>query len=99
MNVTLVTSGYKVGSYLQLDCVVSGTPPMEITWHLGKDSKALESTERREIYSNHTLVIWSAQYNDSGDYICEAQNQHGKASDSIDIQVHGKESFFFHFFS
>lgn len=90
MNVTLVTPQYKVGSFLQLDCLVSGTPPMEVTWHLGKNSKPLDSTENREIYSNHTLVIWSAHYNDSGDYICEAQNQHGKASDSVDIQVHGK---------
>lgn len=90
MNVTLATPSYKVGSFIQLDCSVSGTPPMEVTWHLGKDSKPLESTTNREIYGNHTLIIWSAQYNDSGEYICEAQNQHGKASNSLDVQVHGE---------
>ncbi|XP_055949336.1 papilin-like [Argiope bruennichi] len=88
INITLATPKYKVNSTLQLDCLVSGTEPMIVSWHLGKDSQILVSDSHRMIFTNHTLFIASAQYNDSGTYVCEAQNRHGKASASMDIRVH-----------
>ncbi|XP_042901645.1 papilin isoform X2 [Parasteatoda tepidariorum] len=88
VNISLVTTNYQANSSLQLDCIVKGTQPMIVSWHLGSNSPELESNEHRHIFDNHTLYISSAQYNDSGTYICEAQNQHGKASASYDIQIH-----------
>ncbi|XP_054715693.1 papilin-like [Uloborus diversus] len=88
VSINLATEQYQVGKPLQLDCTVKGTPPFEVTWHLGSNSPALQSDSRREIFSNHTLLIASAQYNDSGTYVCEARNQHGKADATLDVQVH-----------
>lgn len=88
VNITLVTKTYQLGSPLQLDCVKSNSMPAEISWYLGENTLPLVSNNHRTILSNNTLYVASAQYNDSGTYICTAENEHTKATSSLSIQVY-----------
>ncbi|VDO56555.1 unnamed protein product [Haemonchus placei] len=75
------------GSELILACVVTGTPHPKITWL--KDGKRLLMTEKEATYDNGvcTLTIASTILTDSGNYICEAENIHGKAQSETVVTV------------
>ena len=76
----------------QLWCIFGGTPLPEIRWT--KKGGALP--QGRTTYDNYgkTLVIKHVDYEDEGDYTCEASNGVGIAkSYSISLAVHASPYF------
>ena len=74
-----------VGVKLELTCKVSGTTA-EVKWK--KNGSPL--TPRARISQNgdkSTLVIQKVVIDDSGDYSCEAHNQAGFMSSTVEIKV------------
>ena len=80
------------GIEFQLWCIFGGTPLPEIRWT--KKGGALP--QGRTTYDNYgkTLVIKHVDYEDEGDYTCEASNGVGIAkSYSISLAVHASPYF------
>ena len=76
------------GDELKLTCKVSESTS-EIKWkkdHGPVVSKALITNDDKM----STLVIENVDTNDSGDYSCEAHNEAGSASSSVEIRVRGE---------
>uniref|UniRef100_A0A8C3F5P4 Ig-like domain-containing protein n=1 Tax=Chrysemys picta bellii TaxID=8478 RepID=A0A8C3F5P4_CHRPI len=69
----------KTGDYAQLDCQVTGTPQIKITWFKG-DREIQESAKYKMSFvgSKATLKLIGVAIEDSGEYICEAKNDAGK---------------------
>lgn len=69
-----------------------GTEEPDITWY--KDGKQLKNSGSLTQHANGTygveLEITSAQYSDRGLYTCTAQNQFGKSSANVTLDVKGK---------
>ncbi|GFW21208.1 hypothetical protein TNCV_1948321 [Trichonephila clavipes] len=84
-RITLATQYPQVGKPLQIDCHVTGPSGVQVTWH--KDGQLLSSSNRVKIMSNHTLLISSAENQDSGSYRCSARYQNSQSSSSIYIQI------------
>ncbi|CAG0912271.1 unnamed protein product [Notodromas monacha] len=70
---------------IDLPCEVSGSPSPRIRW--SKDGRAIEQSSRVSIQSNHTLHIATAEFSDSGNYRCTAQNQFESAFADVDITI------------
>ncbi|XP_046675364.1 limbic system-associated membrane protein-like isoform X2 [Homalodisca vitripennis] len=74
------------GYEAQLVCIVHAEPPAEVLWF--RDTLRLDSTERRIMEvrgSRHTLLIRKVQSSDFGNYTCQADNQIGKAKQSLEL--------------
>uniref|UniRef100_A0A3Q3GSG6 Ig-like domain-containing protein n=1 Tax=Labrus bergylta TaxID=56723 RepID=A0A3Q3GSG6_9LABR len=69
------------GSKVQLNVLVSGTAPLKIKWFKNK-KEILSSADCSVIKDNtsSTLELFFAKTSDSGDYICEIQNDVGSTS-------------------
>ncbi|KAM4609388.1 titin-like [Polymixia lowei] len=69
------------GSKVQFNVLVSGTPPLTIKWF--KDKKEILSSSDCSVIKDNTsssLELFFAKASDSGDYICEIQNDVGSTS-------------------
>nr|XP_021547233.1 hemicentin-2 [Neomonachus schauinslandi] len=64
-----------VGSSIQLDCVVRGTPAPDIHWI--KDGLPLRGSRLRYRLQNGSLTIRSTEMDDAGQYQCLAENEVG----------------------
>ncbi|XP_054282435.1 brother of CDO isoform X2 [Macrosteles quadrilineatus] len=74
------------GYEAQLVCLVHAEPPAEVLWY--RDTLRLDSTERRIMEvrgTRHTLIIRKVQSSDFGNYTCQADNQIGKAKQSLEL--------------
>ncbi|XP_068206070.1 LOW QUALITY PROTEIN: neuroglian-like [Palaemon carinicauda] len=78
------------GKTLQLWCIFSGTPLPEMRWKKSNNSVAVNLPIERVDYENYgkTLVIRYVDFEDEGQYECEASNGVGVAkSYSMNVQV------------
>lgn len=80
----------KVGESKELECKVAGTPEISVRWF--RDGAELhQSIKHKMTYFNDvaTLVICHASENDSGKYFCEACNDAGTESCTVELEVKG----------
>lgn len=84
------------GSFVHLECIVSGSHPISIQWY--KDGEEITASEKHK-YSFHDntafLEINQLQGIDSGSYTCEATNKAGSNQCSAHLTVKGWDAFSF----
>ena len=74
-----------------LICLVAGTPEPRTTWL--KDDKIIVLSENphiRILNNGQSLQITNADIEDTGLYVCHAENEAGISEKSYDVEVHGK---------
>lgn len=72
------------------DCQVTGTPEIDIYWF--KDGSEISPSDRYKIAfinSVATLEVCGLDGKDSGIYYCEARNEAGSESCSMELKVKG----------
>ena len=74
-----------MSSTLELNCVVTGTPPPEVTW--SRDGMTLEADGSGLVITDTTLTISASQATDSGEYHCSASSTAGLVSSSVQVVV------------
>lgn len=83
------------GSKVQFNVLVSGTPPLTIKWF--KNKKEILSGSDCSVVKDNTsssLELFFAKTTDSGDYVCEIQNDVGATSCQAALFVKGYLSLF-----
>lgn len=80
----------KKGDTTQLACKVTGTPPIKITW-FANDREIKESSKHKMSFVESTAVLrlTDVAIEDSGEYMCEAQNEAGSDHCSSILIVKG----------
>ncbi|XP_037713628.1 papilin-like [Drosophila subpulchrella] len=79
-------NSYTSGSNISMSCSVQGYPKPNVTWT--KDNVALYHSERIQIKSQpNSLVLKSVTPDDSGNYICTANNGFTEASAEADVFI------------
>uniref|UniRef100_A0A3Q1FXQ0 Ig-like domain-containing protein n=1 Tax=Acanthochromis polyacanthus TaxID=80966 RepID=A0A3Q1FXQ0_9TELE len=84
----------KQGESLRLECKVSGTAPLKMTWYK-HDTKVTDGDNCRTSFADSVAVLelHSASFDDDGVYTCEAQNDAGSISCSTTLTVKEPPSF------
>lgn len=96
------TKFLKQGDSLRLECKVSGTAPLKVTWYK-HDSKVTDGPNCRTSFVDSVAVLelLSTSFDDDGVYTCEAQNDAGLVSCSTTLSVKGQpvenSSFLLHY--
>lgn len=81
------------GSKVQFNILVSGTPPLAIKWF--KNRKEIVSSGDCSVVKDNTsssLELFFAKTTDSGEYVCEVQNDVGSTSCQATLFVKGQQS-------
>lgn len=81
------------GSKVQFNVLFSGTPPLTIKWF--KDKKEILSNTDCYVGKDNTsssLELFFAKTSDSGEYVCEIQNDVGSTSCQAALFVKGYPS-------
>uniref|UniRef100_A0A3B3ZPC3 Ig-like domain-containing protein n=1 Tax=Periophthalmus magnuspinnatus TaxID=409849 RepID=A0A3B3ZPC3_9GOBI len=78
----------KQGESLRLECKVSGTAPLTVTWYK-HDTRLTDGRNYRTSFANSVAVleIVTSSFDDDGVYTCEAQNDAGSVSCSTTLTV------------
>ena len=79
------------GKAVTLDCIVTGIPQPRTTWF--KDSSVIilsENPNIRILNNGQALQITNADTDDTGLYLCHAENDAGISEKSYDVEVQGK---------
>lgn len=85
------TAVIKLGETKKFDCQVVGTPEIYITWF--RDGNEISPSEKFKMSFDNSLVlleIFNADIKDSGVYFCEARNEAGSESCSLELKVKGQ---------
>lgn len=87
----------KKGDATQLACKVTGTPPIKITWFVN-DRELRESNKHKMSFVESTAVLrlTDVAIEDSGEYMCEAQNEAGSDHCTSIVIVKGLFSLYLH---
>lgn len=88
-NVTVQTS-----DRFRLDCGVDGDPKPLIYWQFNFGHNFSAANERRLLLLDESLIIENAKINDSGIYTCTAENQAGKITKNVTVEISKSESSF-----
>uniref|UniRef100_A0AAY5F2X8 Ig-like domain-containing protein n=1 Tax=Electrophorus electricus TaxID=8005 RepID=A0AAY5F2X8_ELEEL len=78
----------KMGEPLRLECKVTGTPPLKISWY--KNDTMVSDTPNMKMTFDDVMAvleIFSTSHDDEGVYTCEAQNDAGIKSCSTTLSV------------
>lgn len=81
------------GSKVHFNVLLSGTPPLTIKWF--KNKKEILSTADCTVMKDNTstsLALFFAKSSDSGDFVCEIQNDVGSTSCQATLFVKGYHS-------
>ena len=84
------TVAWKQGSSARLQCTVSSSPDLQMSWFL--NDRELSSGDRYSISlkdSVATLELRSVMLSDSGNYTCEVLNESGCESCTSKVTVKG----------
>lgn len=81
----------KHGESLRLECKVSGSAPLNVTWYK-HDNKVTEGANIKTslVDSLSVLELHSTGFDDDGVYTCEVQNDAGSVSCSTTLSVKGQ---------
>lgn len=76
---------------LRLECKVSGTTPLKVTWYK-HDTKIMDGANCTTSFVDSVAVLelLSATFDDDGVYTCEAQNDAGSVSCSTTLSIKGQ---------
>uniref|UniRef100_A0A8C4S6I9 Ig-like domain-containing protein n=1 Tax=Erpetoichthys calabaricus TaxID=27687 RepID=A0A8C4S6I9_ERPCA len=80
----------KPGQSKKFECQVTGTPVITVSWY--RDGSEIISSGKYHISFDNSLVtleITGASVDDSGLYVCEARNEAGSDSCSVEVCVKG----------
>lgn len=78
------------GQSTVFECQVAGTPEIKVTWYLDGNEIVDHAKYGVSFVDNiATFHVSSAKVKDSGTYICEAHNEAGSESCSIELKVKG----------
>ncbi|XP_063366960.1 cell adhesion molecule Dscam2 [Cydia amplana] len=70
---------------ISLSCNKVGSPNPSTTWSM--NGATLESTLRKNVTTDGTLIISMSQYADSGNYTCAVENPHGRDEVTYSVEV------------
>ncbi|XP_049876722.1 Down syndrome cell adhesion molecule-like protein Dscam2 isoform X5 [Pectinophora gossypiella] len=70
---------------ISLACNKVGVPIPSTTWTM--NGASLESTLRKNVTTDGTLIISMTQYADSGNYTCTVENPHGRDEVTYSVEV------------
>nr|XP_049701279.1 Down syndrome cell adhesion molecule-like protein Dscam2 isoform X20 [Helicoverpa armigera] len=70
---------------ISLPCNKVGVPTPSTTWSM--NGATLESTLRKNVTSDGSLIISMTQYLDSGNYTCSVENVHGRDEVTYSVEV------------
>lgn len=80
----------KFGSELQLLCLLTGYPPMEIEWYIAGEKLFIADDDRFQLNNNgRGLIIKQLRSEDSGPIMFRAVNKYGEVTSSCLLQVTG----------
>lgn len=81
----------KQGESLRLECKVSGTDPLRVTWYK-QDTKVTDGSNCRTSFIDSVAILelMSTSFDDDGVYTCEVQNDAGSVSCSTTLSVKGQ---------
>lgn len=80
----------KQGDSARLECKISGSPEIKVVWY--RNDTELHPGEKFQMSFLDSVAVIEMRHlasEDSGDYICEAQNPAGRASCSTKFLVKG----------
>lgn len=78
------------GQSTNFECQVVGTPEIHVTWYLDGNEVVDHAKYGVSFVDNvATFKVAGAKVEDSGTYICEAHNDAGSESCSIELKVKG----------
>ena len=83
-----------MGKKSTMQCVVTGSAPLNIVWH--KDDQVLPDVPHYHTSSEknkHTLEIPNVELSDQGVYLCRVSNSAGTAMCSVELSVIATPSF------
>lgn len=81
----------------QVECLAWGSSPLSVQWTFkgvpviadGERITYKNSTNSGRLLENATMRIKNMQFEDEGDYVCVAENDHGNATATITVHVKG----------
>lgn len=78
------------GQSTTFECQVTGTPEIRVSWYLdGNEITDLRKYSISFVDGLATFQISNARVENSGTYVCEARNDAGTASCSVELKVKG----------
>lgn len=81
----------KKGESVHFECKVTGTPEIKISWF--KNDTEIRDGDKYKIHFDNSIAVLEINdtgVEDSGDYICDAQNDAGSVSCSVALNVKGR---------
>ncbi|KAL7859348.1 hypothetical protein SRHO_G00144950 [Serrasalmus rhombeus] len=79
----------KVGEPINLECQAAGEPRPSVTWHRLDNARKTMLSSPVPMESNAVMQILVARPEDSGTYVCTAQNNQGTTETRIEVIVEG----------
>lgn len=84
----------KAGDFTRLECKITGSPEIRVVWYRNEhELPASDKYQMTFIDSVAVIQMNDLGTEDSGDFICEAQNPAGSTSCSTKVIVKGRISF------
>ncbi|XP_033111500.1 titin-like [Anneissia japonica] len=81
------------GESIQLECFVTGSPPLRILWFKGKTPIANSPNFQYVVQGNRILLILREVFlRDEGEYTCHAENKYGTATCTTSLKVVASKS-------